>query len=45
MNVDELPTQDLIRAIVITTIYEGTSEIQRHIISRALLRPFERRNG
>lgn len=38
---DELPIERLWRNARIERIWEGTSEIQRHIISRELLRPFE----
>ena len=37
---DELPLERIWRDSRIERIWEGTSEIQRHIISRALLRPF-----
>ena len=37
---DELPLERIWREARIERIWEGTSEIQRHIISRALLRPF-----
>ena len=37
---DELPLERIWRDARIERIWEGTSEIQRHIISRALLRPF-----
>jgi acyl-CoA dehydrogenase len=37
---DELPIERLWRNARIERIWEGTSEIQRHIISRELLRPF-----
>lgn len=36
---DELPLERIWRDARIERIWEGTSEIQRHIISRALLRP------
>ena len=36
----ELPLERIWRDARIERIWEGTSEIQRHIISRALLRPF-----
>jgi len=36
---DELPIERLWRDARVERIWEGTSEIQRHIISRALLRP------
>jgi acyl-CoA dehydrogenase len=35
----ELPLERIWRDARIERIWEGTSEIQRHIISRALLRP------
>ncbi len=38
---DELPVARLWRDARIERIWDGTSEIQRHIISRALLRPYE----
>ncbi|NIB42186.1 acyl-CoA dehydrogenase [Pseudomaricurvus alkylphenolicus] len=38
---DELPIERIWRNARIERIWEGTSEIQRHIISRELLRPFE----
>ena len=38
---DELPIERLWRDARIERIWDGTSEIQRHIISRALLRPHE----
>ena len=37
---DDLPLERIWRDARIERIWEGTSEIQRHIISRALLRPF-----
>ncbi len=37
---DELPLERIWRDARIERIWEGTSEIQRHIISRQLLRPF-----
>ena len=37
---DELPLERIWRDARIERIWEGTSEIQRHIISRSLLRPF-----
>jgi acyl-CoA dehydrogenase len=37
---DELPLERIWRDARIERIWEGTSEIQRHIISRVLLRPF-----
>lgn len=37
---DELPLERIWRDARIERIWEGTSEIQRHIISRGLLRPF-----
>jgi acyl-CoA dehydrogenase len=39
---DELPIERMWRDLRVERIWEGTSEIQRHIISRALLRPHER---
>ena len=36
---DELPLERLWRDARVERIWEGTSEIQRHIISRSLLRP------
>ncbi|MDX1498481.1 MAG: acyl-CoA dehydrogenase family protein [Woeseiaceae bacterium] len=39
---DELPLERIWRDARIERIWEGTSEIQRHIISRALLRPLEK---
>ena len=38
---EELPVERLWRDARIERIWDGTSEIQRHIISRSLLRPFE----
>ena len=38
---DELPLERIWRDARIERIWEGTSEIQRHIISRGLLRPLE----
>ena len=38
---DELPLERIWRDARIERIWDGTSEIQRHIISRSLLRPFE----
>jgi acyl-CoA dehydrogenase len=38
---DDLPLERLWRDARVERIWEGTSEIQRHIISRALLRPHE----
>ncbi len=38
---DELPLEMLWRDARIERIWDGTSEIQRHIISRELLRPHE----
>jgi len=38
---DELPLEMLWRDARIERVWEGTSEIQRHIISRELLRPLE----
>jgi acyl-CoA dehydrogenase len=40
---DELPLERLWRDARVERIWEGTSEIQRHIISRSLLRPHESR--
>ena len=37
---DDLPLERIWRDARVERIWEGTSEIQRHIISRALLRPF-----
>ena len=37
----ELPIERLWRDARVERIWDGTSEIQRHIISRALLRPYE----
>ena len=39
---EELPIERFWRDARVERIWDGTSEIQRHIISRALLRPFER---
>jgi acyl-CoA dehydrogenase len=38
---EELPVERLWRDALVERIWDGTSEIQRHIISRALLRPHE----
>jgi len=38
---EELPVERLWRDARIERIWDGTSEIQRHIIARSLLRPFE----
>jgi len=38
---DELPIERLWRDARVERIWDGTSEIQRHIISRAILRPLE----
>ena len=38
---DELPLERIWRDARVERIWEGTSEIQRHIISRALLRPHD----
>jgi alkylation response protein AidB-like acyl-CoA dehydrogenase len=35
---DQYPAERLLRDCKVTTIYEGTSEVQRIVISRALLR-------
>ena len=40
---EELPVERLWRDARVERIWDGTSEIQRHIISRALLRPHEGR--
>ena len=37
----ELPVERFWRDARVERIWDGTSEIQRHIISRSLLRPFE----
>lgn len=37
---EELPLERIWRDARVERIWEGTSEIQRHIVSRALLRPF-----
>ncbi|MEM7113775.1 MAG: acyl-CoA dehydrogenase family protein [Chloroflexota bacterium] len=42
---EENPIVRFWRDARVERIWEGTSEIQRHIISRALLRPYERRNA
>lgn len=39
---DEMPLERLWRDARVERIWEGTSEIQRHIISRSLLRPHEK---
>jgi alkylation response protein AidB-like acyl-CoA dehydrogenase len=39
---DDLPLARLWRDARVERIWDGTSEIQRHIISRDLLRPRER---
>jgi alkylation response protein AidB-like acyl-CoA dehydrogenase len=39
---EELPLERIWRDARLERIWEGTSEIQRHIISRALLRPLEK---
>ena len=36
---DEMPLERIWRDARVERIWEGTSEIQRHIISRAMLRP------
>ncbi|MCP4419053.1 MAG: acyl-CoA/acyl-ACP dehydrogenase, partial [Chloroflexi bacterium] len=38
---EENPIVRMWRDARVERIWDGTSEIQRHIISRALLRPFE----
>jgi acyl-CoA dehydrogenase len=38
---EELPIERFWRDARVERIWDGTSEIQRHIISRALLRPHE----
>jgi acyl-CoA dehydrogenase len=38
---EELPLERLWRDARVERIWDGTSEIQRHIVSRALLRPYE----
>jgi alkylation response protein AidB-like acyl-CoA dehydrogenase len=38
---EENPIARLWRDARVERIWDGTSEIQRHIISRALLRPYE----
>ncbi|RED53346.1 acyl-CoA dehydrogenase family protein [Aestuariispira insulae] len=38
---DELPLERIWRDHRVERIWDGTSEIQRHIISRAMLRPYE----
>ena len=38
---EELPLERLWRDARVERIWDGTSEIQRHIISRALLRPHD----
>ncbi len=38
---DELPLERIWRDARVERIWEGTSEIQKHIVSRALLRPLE----
>jgi len=38
---DEMPLERIWRDHRVERIWDGTSEIQRHIISRSLLRPFE----
>ena len=37
---DELPLERMWRDTRVDRIWDGTSEIQRHIISRAMLRPY-----
>ncbi len=39
---EDLPVERLWRDARLERIWDGTSEIQRHIISRSLLRPFEK---
>jgi len=39
---EEMPVERMWRDARVERIWDGTSEIQRHIISRALLRPHER---
>ena len=41
----ENPIERMWRDARVERIWDGTSEIQRHIISRALLRPFEQEGG
>ena len=43
--VSELPLERMWRDARIERIWEGTSEIQRHIIGRMMLRPHEQRAG
>ena len=38
---NELPLERIWRDHRVERIWDGTSEIQRHIISRAMLRPLE----
>ena len=38
---DDLPLERIWRDARVERIWDGTSEIQRHIISRSLLRPYE----
>jgi len=38
---EEMPIERLWRDSRLERIWDGTSEIQRHIISRSLLRPYE----
>ena len=38
---EDLPLERIWRDARVERIWEGTSEIQRHIISRAMLRPHE----
>ena len=37
---DELPLERMWRDTRVDRIWDGTSEIQRHIISRSMLRPY-----
>jgi acyl-CoA dehydrogenase len=38
---DDMPLERIWRDHRVERIWDGTSEIQRHIISRSLLRPYE----
>ena len=40
---DDFPIERFWRDARVERIWDGTSEIQRHIISRALLRPYEQK--